>query len=360
MTVVLALGAHSSGRQRHRAVASVLRAVAERSRGNVAGYQIGEVQTGATPDVNRYVYLLKLAAVQIRAVDSDALVLQGGIPASEVDWQGRVFAAGAGPYIDGIALDGPPADEDEPFRSAVDRMVALVGREKPSATMLLGPIRLPASPAAATALDGCRASIAGHAHPGHRLRRGPAALGAALAAAARLTDLIAGDLVTLDERTTDLRILQGTSNVTAAVAHRLVYSLNAFETFLVYWGPPDGAPLEVEIAVANVDDADGARSVDGRVSGAGARAEGPTGQPPADGASGGRPSADRRFQLRQRRQPRHERRCADGRAAAGRGDRLSSSAGAGRAGRRSCATTSRTSASNSTSIRRRPIRPTTS
>ena len=63
-----------------------VRAVAERSRGNVAGYQIGEVPAGAAPDVNRYVYLLKLAAVQIRSVDSGALVLQGRIPASEVDW----------------------------------------------------------------------------------------------------------------------------------------------------------------------------------------------------------------------------------------------------------------------------------
>ncbi len=98
-----------------------IRAVAARSRGNVAGYQIGAVQAGAAPDVNRYVYLLKLAAVQIRAVDSGALVVQGGIPASEVDWEGRVFAAGAGPYVDGIALDGPAWQTPQPTTRRSER-----------------------------------------------------------------------------------------------------------------------------------------------------------------------------------------------------------------------------------------------
>jgi hypothetical protein len=126
--VVLALGRVPASDSDVEPWRQFLRAVAERSRGNVVGYQIGEVQTGASPDVNRYVYLLKLAAVQIRSVDPDALVLQGGVPASDVEWQGRVFAAGAGPYLDGIALDGPASDEDEAFRLAVERMAALAGR----------------------------------------------------------------------------------------------------------------------------------------------------------------------------------------------------------------------------------------
>lgn len=253
MTVVLALGRVPAADSDVEPWRQFVRVIAERSRGNVAGYQIGEVQAGAAPDVNRYVYLLKLAAVQIRAVDSGALVLQGGIPASEVDWQRRVFAAGAGPYVDGIALDGPATDEDEPFRLAVERMVALVGREKPSAAMLLGPIRLPADPAAATSrsLDAVLWSL-GTSVQVTAFAGDAAALGATLAAAARLADLITGDVVTLDERTTDLRILQGTSNVTSTVRHRLVYNLTSFESFLVYWSGPNEAPLEVEITVANM------------------------------------------------------------------------------------------------------------
>jgi len=253
ITVVLALGHVPAADSDVEPWRQFVRVVAQRSRESVAGYQIGEVQASAVPDVSRYVYLLKLAAVQIRAVHSDALVLQGGIPASEVDWQRRVFAAGAGPYVDGIALDGPAADEDEPFRLAVEQMVALVGREKPSATTMLGPIRLPAAPAAASSrsmdavLRWLGTSIQVTAFAGD-----PAAVRATLAAAARLADLTAGDLVTLDEQTAGLRILQGASNVTSTVAHRLVYSLASFDTFLVYWAAPNAAPVDVEITVPNV------------------------------------------------------------------------------------------------------------
>jgi hypothetical protein len=253
MQVVLALGAVPTTDGDVEPWRQFIRAVAEISRGKVAGYQIGEIQADAAPDVNRYVYLLKLAAVQIRSVDSGALILQGRIPESEVDWQGRVFAAGAGPYVDGVALDGPSAEDDELFRSAVQRMATMVEREKPSATLLLGPIRLPVDPAVATSrsmdavLRSLGTSIQVTAFAGNA-----AALGATLAAAARLTDLIAGDVVALDERTTDLRILQGPSNVTSTVTHRLVYTTTGFETFLVYWGAPNGAPIEVEITVPNV------------------------------------------------------------------------------------------------------------
>ena len=252
ITVVLALGRVPLADTDVEPWRQFVRAVAGRSRGNVAGYQIGDVQAGATPDVNRYVYLLKLAAVQIRAADSGALVLQGGISATDVDWEGRVFAAGAGPYVDGIALGGPVADEDEPYRLAVDRMVALAKQEKPSAILLLGPVRLPADPAAAASrsMDAVLRSL-GTSIQVTAFTGDAAALGAAFAAAARLSDLIAGDLVTLDERTTGLRILQGASDITSTVTHRLVYSLTGIETFLVYWGAPNGAPFDLEITVAN-------------------------------------------------------------------------------------------------------------
>ena len=229
-----------------------VRSIAERSRGKVVGYQVGEVQKAVVPDVPRYVYLMKLAAVQVRSVDSGSLVIQGAVPASETEWQGRVFAAGVGPYVDGVALDGPASEEDEPFRAGVQRMVALVEREKPTALVLLGPFRLPADPDAATSRlinavlrsIGTRIQVAAFAAEMPPLK-------AALAAAARLTDLIAGDLVTVDERAADLQLVRGTSNVTSAVTHRLLYSLTGFDTFLVYWGSPNGEPLDLEITVAN-------------------------------------------------------------------------------------------------------------
>ena len=78
-----------------------------------------------------------------------------------------------------------------------------------------------------------------------------APLRAAFAAAARLADLLDSDLVTLDENAAGLRMLQGPSDVTAAIPHRLIYSLTRFETYLVTWGAPGGASIELEIEIAN-------------------------------------------------------------------------------------------------------------
>ncbi len=205
------------------------------------------------PDVGRYVYLLKLAAVQIRSVDSAALVLQGALPASEVDWEGRVLAAGAGPYVDGLAIDGPPAADDDLFRSAVQQMVALIGRERPSAAVLLGPVALPADAAAATSrlVDSVLQALG---TPIVTAFAGDAAASRARAGRRRPPDGShrgrSGRASTSGRAS--LHLLRGTTDVTSAVPHRLVYSLTSFETFLVYWGPPNGTPLDVEITVANV------------------------------------------------------------------------------------------------------------
>jgi hypothetical protein len=229
-----------------------VRAVAVRGRGRVAAYQIGAIQPGSTPDVNRYVYLLKLAAVQIRSVDEGGLVLQGAIPASEVDWLARVFGAGAGAYVDGLAIDGSIEADTENVRSDVHRITDLVQREKPAAIVVVGPVRLPSDPGAATSrlIDVVLRALGTHIHAVAFEGR-DAALRAALTAAARVTNLVASDLIALDERTSELRILHDGSNVTSTIPHRLVYSLAGFETFLVYWSPSTGGRLDLEATVAN-------------------------------------------------------------------------------------------------------------
>jgi hypothetical protein len=248
--VVIALGALPATDEQVEPWREYLRAVAERGRDRVAAYQIGGIARGAPPDVNRYVYLLKMAALQIRSVDTTALVLQGAISSAETEWESRVFAAGVAPYVDGVALDGPAENGDNQFQSAVQRMTALVEREKPSATILLGPIPLSADPGAATArlMETVLGSLGTSVHVSV-FTGDVATLKAALAAASRVADLVSADLVALDERTSDFRILQGTTNVTQTVLHRLLYNVATFETFLVYSNAPPG--LELEITVAN-------------------------------------------------------------------------------------------------------------
>ena len=238
MQVVLALGRVPATDDDVEPGASSCRPSPSAAAGRSPAIRSDEIQAGAAPDVNRYVYLLKLAAVQIRSVDSDALVLQGGIPASDVDWQGRVFAAGAGPYVDGIAHRRPGRRRGRAVstgrRADGGARRDVRSRRRPCCS---GRSVCPRDPAAATSrsmdavIRWLGTSIQVTAFAGDA-----AAVRATLAAAARLTDLITGDLVTLDERTADLRILQGASNVTSTVTHRLVYSLTGFETFLVYWG----------------------------------------------------------------------------------------------------------------------------
>jgi hypothetical protein len=228
-------------------------------------------------------------------------------------------------------------------------MVALAGREKPSAAILLeaDSVCLPTGSGDRDSMDGVRWLGTGIQVT---VFTGDApAIAAILTSAARVTDLIAGDLVTLDEHTAELRILQGTSNVTSRVAHRLVYSLNSFDTFLVYWTAPNGVASDVEIIVPN--------------------ATTPMVRDPRTGAS----EAPTHLQKGTRNHVRmpsvadHPRSSTSAAtaasapawmrksAAACRRDHLSPSAGAGRAGRRPADHTP-TSASNSTSIPRLPIR----
>jgi hypothetical protein len=250
--VVLAFGAFPTTDTAVEPWRQVLRAVVDRVRGKVDAYQVGEVPTAAPPDVNQYAYLLKLAAVQIRSVDSGALVVQGTIPAVATEWQELMFAAGIAPYVDGVAIGGPAQEEDESFPAAVQRMAALVERQHPSAIMLVGAIHLPANVNVATSrLIDTEVRTLGTRIQVNVYTADAGPLKAALAAAARLTDLIAGDLVTLDERAADLRIIQGTSQATSAVAHRLLYSLTGFDTFFVYWGASNASTIDVEVSVAN-------------------------------------------------------------------------------------------------------------
>ena len=229
-----------------------IRAVADRGRGKVAAYQIGAIRANAAPDVSRYVYLLKLAAVQIRSVDDSALVLQGAIPAREIEWQGRVFGTGAGAYVDGIAIENSLGGDIDSVRSELQRLIELVQREKPGAIVIAGPSQLPVDAKVATLrlIDEVLRALGTHVQA-VAFEGSDAVLKASLGVAARLTNLVAGDFIALDERTTELRISQNGSNVTSTIPHRLVYSLTGFETYLVYWSPPARGRLEVEATVAN-------------------------------------------------------------------------------------------------------------
>jgi hypothetical protein len=200
--------------------------------------------------VNRYVYLLKLAAVQIRSLDPDALILQGAIPVSATEWETLVFAQGTAPYVDGVAVMEPSEAQDDLASASMRRMVSLIEQEDPSGIIVAG-VTLPEN------ADAARKHLLGVVlrQLGTTIRMTffggePKSLHEALAGAARVGDLLSGDLVTLDERSTNLRLLQGSSDVTSSLPHRLLYSPTTFDTYFLYWSPSGEPTVDIEINVA--------------------------------------------------------------------------------------------------------------
>jgi hypothetical protein len=227
-----------------------VRTVVDRARGKVVAYQVGAVRTETLPDVNRYVYLLKLAAVQIKSVDVDAVVIQGTIPASAAEWQARVLATGTAPYVDGVALGRAAPEEGEPFSPMVQAMLAVIERDDPAAMVILGPIALSGDANRATSrlietvlrVLGTKIQVTAYAGD-------EAVLKAALEAAGRVTDMLGDDLVTLDESSAALRILEGGADRTSRTDRRLLYSLTTFDTFLLYWGTSAADTIDIDITL---------------------------------------------------------------------------------------------------------------
>ncbi len=229
-----------------------LRSIAENGRGRVAGYQTGRASKVPPSSTERYVFLLKLASVQLRSIDRDALVIQGGVSSELEPWEATVLAAGIAPYIDALAVDGPAGADDGAFRARVDGMTALVAREDASAAVLLGPIPLTGAAAAAAAgFFEAEARSLGTAVAATSYAGTVAEIRAALAVAGRAADLLSGTLVAIEDRTASLRLSRGGVEVTPEVPHRLLFSTTRFSTYLVYGGVENTTPLDVEVVVSD-------------------------------------------------------------------------------------------------------------
>jgi hypothetical protein len=229
-----------------------LRTIAEHGRGKVAGYQIGEVAGETAPDIDRYAFLLKLASVQLRSVDADALVIQGSVPASLDAWQSRLYTGGLAPYVDGLAIAGPASANDDAFRASVQRLVAVVQKEDPSAAVVLGPLALNGTTEAVSArffeaeVRSLGTAIRLTSYTGN-----VAALRAALAVSARAADVLSGTVVAVDERAAGLRLSRGSTDLTGAIPHSLLFSTTRFATYLVLGAHQDATPVDVDISVAD-------------------------------------------------------------------------------------------------------------
>jgi hypothetical protein len=211
-----------------------LKTLATRYRGRVQAYEVGRLpQDSPRPPAGDYAYLLKLAAVEIRAADPDALIVWPLSARADFLWEESLYREGIAAYVDGVALPAPQRE-----------LQALIEREDPTASILVTGARLGADPAedvVATAVRHLAEKIALTTWTGE-----PAAIAPALSAASRFKDLFSGEVVTLDEQAADLEL-----GGEARPSRQLLYNLANFSTYLVLWG--SSGPLQVALSVASGD-----------------------------------------------------------------------------------------------------------
>jgi hypothetical protein len=251
VSVMLRLGEFPDRDDRVEAWRQSLRTVVEHAAGKVIAYQIGAVTAAARPVLDRYLFLLKLASVQVRAVDGSALVIEGPVPVSFDDWQSSLYAEGVAPYLDGLAIAATSsAAADDVASTNLDRLTAVVDRADPAAVVMLDSVALPDGANAASLFfrSEVRALASGVRVASYS--GGPGAIRSALSVAARIADLLSGVVVTLDDRSLSLRLSDGGADVTGRVPHFLLFNTSSFANFLVYGGIANSKSVDVGVTLS--------------------------------------------------------------------------------------------------------------
>jgi hypothetical protein len=230
-----------------------LRALAGRCRGQVLAYQVGDRLAGADrPSPKDYAYLVKFVAVQVRSVDSAALVIEGSLAAAgAAEWQEQLYREDVAAYLNAVALSASPTDEGRAgVESALEALDHLAARDHPGALLGVTGLPLPES-----GRQGAERFIGWHlAHMGGRTSFTTCVATAetvarALVAAATIKDIIGGEVVTLDEQASALALTINGRAVTGTLPHRLLYNLTTFATYLVCPAPGADAGQVLQVGV---------------------------------------------------------------------------------------------------------------
>ena len=113
---------------------SFVRALVERYRGSVRGYELGEIPEGEPPPPAKdFAFLIKLAAVELRTADKDAVLFLAGPRLIDLAWQESLFSEDIAAYVDALVLPVGPLG----LADALARTNALLEREDPTATIMV-------------------------------------------------------------------------------------------------------------------------------------------------------------------------------------------------------------------------------
>ncbi len=232
-----------------------LRALAEHLKGKVLAYQVGDrLDDGSRPAANEYGYLLKYVAVQVRSIDNAALILEASLtPQGATAWQTQVYGEDVAAYVDGVPLAAGTDTDRAATDAALVALDGLVTKSDPTAFMGVTGMVLPDDGrAAADRLIGWHLSHLGGRSVFTTCVAKPDALAAALRSATSVKDVFNGEIVSLDEQASALKLTIGGQDVTASIPHRLLYNMTTFATYLVYWAPERaGQRLDVSLHLAS-------------------------------------------------------------------------------------------------------------
>ena len=233
-----------------------LRALVAHIKGKVRAYQIGDRMDGiGRPSPRDFGYLLRFVAVQVRSIDAEALIVQGGIAASDewASWQEQVYGEDVAAHVDFLALPAGPPEDRARADAAIGAVEAVAAKDDPTVVLGVTGMALPpdARQASEQLLGWFLARLGGRATFATCVV-GADTLSTVLKTAATIKDILAGEVVALDERASSLALTVGGQDATASVPHRLLYNNTTFATYLAFWAPERaGERLEVTLRLAS-------------------------------------------------------------------------------------------------------------
>jgi MucB/RseB N-terminal domain len=220
----------------------LVRTVADRYRGRVKAYQFA-ARGGPESAVRDVAFVLRLGAVELRAADPDALLAVGPLGANDRDWLESLYEEDAAAYVDIVAIDGGDA------AASVSALEPLVAQFDPESSIFATGFPLPSDEAAGakTLIDWQVEHLGGRVSLTTYAAKNGASVAAALNAAARIKDVLAADLLTLDDKAAGLRLKSGGEDVTASLRHSLLFDPGSLSTYLFYAGGERSGDLRVEL-----------------------------------------------------------------------------------------------------------------
>jgi hypothetical protein len=183
-------------------------------------------------------FAVQAAATDVRADHDRIHIAIGGAAMNDPARREAIYRAELAPYVDLLAVD----DASDPA------LGAWLHRVDATASIVVSGARAAAAPDAARQLvDGVLRDLGTDV----TLHAWPAAdfSPTTVAALGQIADLLTGEITALDPAGVGLALRNAGGDVTASLAHRLLFNERTFATYLVYWGGASSDPLQMTLVL---------------------------------------------------------------------------------------------------------------